>query len=512
MFTLYGIIIAVFVLSIIIFIHELGHFLAARKSGIRVEKFSLGFGPKLIGIKRGETEYQISVLPFGGYVKMPGEDPRERTGEPGEFSSAPIKNRIFVAAAGPAMNFLLGILMFYCLYLIGVEVPSSTQTTEIGYVVQNTPAKAAGIQAGDQLFSINGNRVEKWDDVKKMIYVHPGEKVHITLKRNGKKIEKIVIPEMKTKKGLGEYGIIGVSPRTEIMVEKIVSKNSPNVDIKSNDIIKSFNGQPISHYEDFYGIAAKNPGKEVNLELIRDGKKITTKLNIDIQIEVMSVQAETPAAKAGLLPGDRILTVNGKTIRHYSELQELIKSNPNQTISFGIKREDELMTLNLIPETDESGELKSTGFSIRETVSGILLGEPMDVDKYNIISAFGKGVERSWNTVVEVFWVVKALFTREISPRYLSGPVGIVNITARVAKGGIRGLLFITAFISINLGIVNLLPIPIADGGQILFFMFEKVRGKPLSVKKQLIIQQVGIALLIAFFVYITYNDILRFI
>ena len=513
MFSVSGIIIAIFILSIIVFIHELGHFLAARKSGITVERFSLGFGPKLFAIKRGETEYRISILLFGGYVKMPGEDPREQEGKPGEFSSAPVKNRIFVAVAGPGMNFLLGIVAFYFLYLFGVAVPRSAQTTKIGYVEDNAPAKAAGIQANDQLISIDGQKLKKWNDVKRMIFVHPGKEIHLTLKRDGKEIETTVVPRVKTEKGIGEYGEIGIYPRTEVMVKEITPEALPgSTDIKINDIIKSVNGQPIYHYEDFYKIVAKNNGKEVNLDLLRDGKEIKTNLKIDVQIKVVNVQAETPADKAGLLPDDRILTINSKPVRHYSELQKTIKNNVDgHTISLGIQRRDKLMTLGLIPETDESGKVKPTGFSVRETVSGISLTEPIDMEKYNIIFAFGKSIERSWNTVVSVFVVLKDLLTRDISPRYLSGPVGIVNITAQVAKGGIRGLLFITAFISINLGIVNLLPIPIADGGQILAFTLEGIRGKPLSLKKQLIIQQVGIVLLILLFVYVTWNDILRF-
>ena len=521
MFSIFGIIIAIFVLSVIVFIHELGHFLAARKSGIRVERFSLGFGPKLIGIKRGETEYRISVLPFGGYVKMPGEDPREQKGEPGEFSSASVGRRIFVAISGPGMNFLFGIIAFYFLYLIGVEVPRSTQTTEIGCVLDNTPAKVAGIQAGDRLISINGSRVEKWNDVKKMIYVHPGEELKITLKRDESEIEKTVIPETKAEKGIGEYGLIGISPRTDVMVGEITPGTFPDsfvstietqkADIKINDIIKSANGQPIHHYEDLYKIADKNVGEEVNLELLRDGKEIKTKLKINIQIEVVDVQPETPAAEAELLPGDRILAISGKTVRHYRELQEVIQNNPNHLITLGIQRGDELMTLSLIPEIDDESGEPLAGFSFnRGTISGISFTEPTDLEKYDIITAFSKSIERSWNTVAEVFWVVKSLITGDISLNKVSGPVGIVGITARVAKSGIKGLLFLTAFISINLGIVNLLPIPIADGGQIVFFILEKIRGKPLSMKKQVIIQQVSIVLLILFFVYITYNDILK--
>lgn len=504
----FGIIKAVFVLSLIIFVHELGHFLAARKSGIIVERFSLGFGPKLIGITRGETEYRISILPFGGYVKMSGENPQEQEGKPGEFSSAPVSHRIFVAITGPVMNFLLGIIAFYFLYLIGVEVPRSTQTTKIGYVADDSRAKVAGIQAGDRLISINDSKLNKWADITRRIFTSPEKEVQLTLIRDGEKVEIAVVPKKKVKRGLGEYGEIGIFPRTDVMVGEV---STDLADIKKGDIIKSINGQPIYYDEDLYEIADKNVGNEVELLLLRDGKEIEAKLEIDLQIEIAGVQADTAAEEAGLEPEDKILTINDQPIRHYSELEEVIKSSPDQVIFLGIQRGDERITLSLSPRIDDESGVPIAGFSYNKgTISGISFTEPSDIEKYNIILALGKGIERSFRTIAEVFGVIKDLLTRDISPRYLSGPVGIVSITVRVASGGIRGLLFITAFISINLGIINLLPIPIADGGQILFFLFEKVRGKPLSIKKQLIIQQVSIVLLILIFVYITRNDIVR--
>jgi len=509
MLSISGFIIAFFTLSIIIFIHELGHFLAARKSGIRVERFSLGFGPKIVGIQRGETEYRISLLPFGGYVKMPGEDPREREGEPGEFSSAPIKNRIFVAVAGPGMNFVFAIIAFYMLYLIGVEVPNSTKTTEVGYVADDV----SGIQVGDKIVSIKGKEVNNWNDVRKMISIYPDEKIKVTLIRDGREIETTIVPEKKTERGIGEYGIVDIYPQTKVMVDKVSENISDSYNIKENDIIKSINGQTIYFDEVLYDTVAKNVGKKVKILLSRNGKEIETELKLELQIQVINVRPDSPAEKAGLLPGDKIFSINGNPISHYTELHDFIVNNPNQVIALGIKRNGESKTIELIRKIDESGEPKLAGFSYSKgLINGISFTEPVRLEKYNPISAFGKGIQRSWNTVLETFWVVKLLVTRGISIKKMSGPVGIVGVTARVAQNGIRGLLFFSAFISINLGIINLLPIPIADGGQILFFLFEKLRGKPLSEKKQLIIQQVSIVLLILFFVYITWNDILKWV
>ena len=194
-----GIILAILSLGFIIFIHELGHFLAARRCGIRVEKFSIGFGPKLIGFKRGDTEYCISIIPFGGFVKMPGENPEERTGAPDEFYSAPVSRRIFVAVAGPLMNFLLGFILFSLVFLSGLKESSvrliemltdsplgrAEQATQIGLVAVDGPASISGIQPGDTIISINGNRVKSWQDFHLRIVVAPEEELEVLVSRDG---------------------------------------------------------------------------------------------------------------------------------------------------------------------------------------------------------------------------------------------------------------------------------------------------------------------------------------
>ena len=221
-----GIVLAVLSLGFIIFIHELGHFLAAKRCGIRVDKFSIGFGPKLIGFKRGETEYCLSLLPFGGFVKMPGENPEERTGATGEFSSAPVEHRFFVVIAGPAMNFVFGILAFSLVYMIAGEViPKSSQTTQIGYVAEDSPAKTVGIQPGDEIVAINGRPIRKWDELQTRILTQPGKELEVELLRNGQRQKLHVTPKRVDKKGLGEVGQIGVSPRQEVLVHSVADES-----------------------------------------------------------------------------------------------------------------------------------------------------------------------------------------------------------------------------------------------------------------------------------------------
>ncbi len=509
-----NIIIAILSLGFIILWHELGHFLAAKRVGIRVEKFSIGFGPELIGFTRGETRYCLSVLPFGGFVKMPGENPEDDTsGTPDEFSSASVEKRIFVAAAGPVMNIILGVFIFGLVYILGVTVPRSSQTTEIGYVLPEYPAAIAGIRPGDKLLAIDGRRVSQWGEIQKYILVRPGEMLEILIERDGKTVTLNVTPKLR-KADIGDVGQIGIDARMDVIVRRIIPDTpAATTELQQDDRILAVNGQPIHHYESVLN-AATVTGKPVTLTVQRGDKRFDITLPGETWIQVARLDAEGAASVQGIQIGDRIIKVDGEPLLRYRELIEKAERGSPLMLTMQRIQEDSTYTVQIIPELDENtGEVINLGgMLMREAFAGILLGEPYDLQKYNIVTAWGKGAERSWNTVKEVFTVVRDLVTGDVSPKYLSGPLGIVDLTARVASGGIQGLLAILAFISVNLAVVNLLPIPIADGGQIILFTMEKFSGQPLSRRKQVIIQQVGIWLIIFLFVLVTWNDTIRII
>ena len=534
------IILAILALGFLIFIHELGHFFAAKRCGIRVEKFSIGFGPRLIGFRRGETDYCLSALPFGGFVKMAGESPEEQKGEEGEFASAPVGHRIFVAIAGPAMNFLLGIILFSFVYLLGLDhgtmwlmemlIGRSDRMAQIGLVADDSPAKQGGVAPGDIIMSINDRRIKNWQDFNTTILTHPDEELKIIVSRDGQLQTLYVTPRSLDKKGIGQ---IRVSAQQAAMVESITKGSSAaKAGIRARDLIESINGQKIYHVPEFgsviwepsypFGSAHRrfykeineNQNGEVSLKVRRGAESLTVNFPINWVANAF-VAAGSEAEKGGIQSGDEIVSINGESTKNfdlYPKLYELATTNLGQAVEIGLRRDGKQLTATLIPTLEGTeNQLNLQGLHWKLSLDGLALAVPsVPIPKYNVVTAVGEGFQTNWLILEMVVKVLKRLVTREVKTKHLTGPIGIVDATRRVVEFGLRSLLFFVAFISVNLGIVNLLPIPIADGGQILFFTLEKLRGRPLSIRKQLIIQQVSIVLLAGLFLYITFYDILR--
>ena len=534
------IVLAILALGFLIFIHELGHFFAAKRCGIRVEKFSIGFGPRLFGFRRGETDYCISALPFGGFVKMAGESPDEQKGEEGEFASAPVGHRIFVAIAGPAMNFIMGVILFSFVYFVGLDhgtmwlmemlIGRSDRMAQIGLVADDSPAKKGGIEPGDTIVSINDRRIKNWQDFNTTILTHPDEELKIVVSRDDQLKTLYVTPRSLDRSGIGQ---IRVSARQATMVESITEGSAvANAGIQPQDLIESINGRKIYHVPEFnsaiwdpsnpFGSAHRrfyeeineNANDEISLGIRRGTESLTASFPINWVVNA-AVAEGSEAEKLGIQSGDEIVSINGKSIKNfelYPKLYELAAANPGQPVEIGLLRSGEQLTATLTPTfSDEENQLNLHGLGWKLSLDGLALAVPsVPIPNYNVITAVGEGVQTNWLIFEMVIKVLKRLVTREVKTKHLTGPIGIVDATRRVVEFGLRSLLFFVGFISVNLAIVNLLPIPIADGGQILFFTLEKLRGRPLSIRKQMIIQQVSIVLLAGLFLYITFYDILR--
>ena len=534
------IILAILALGFLIFIHELGHFFAAKRCGIRVEKFSIGFGPRLFGFRRGETEYCLSALPFGGFVKMAGENPDEQKGEEGEFASAPVGHRIFVAIAGPVMNFLLGIILFSFVYLIGLDhgtmwlmemlVGRSDQMAQIGLVADDSPAKQGGIEPGDTIVSINDRKIKNWQDFNTTILTHPDEELKIIVSRDGQPKTLYVTPKSLDRKGIGQ---IRVSSRQSAMVESITEGSAAaEAGVQARDLIESINERQIYHVPEFgsviwepsYPFASvhrrfyqelnESQNGEIALGIRRGSESLTVSFPINWMVNAV-VEEGSEAEKAGIQSGDEIVSINGESIQNfelYPKLYGLATRNPGQPVEIGLLRNGEQMNATLTPALGvDENQLYLQGLHWQLSLDGLALAVPsVPIPKYNIVTAVGEGIQTNWLILEMVTKVLKRLVTREVKTKHLTGPIGIVDATRRVVEFGLRSLLFFVGFISVNLAIVNLLPIPIADGGQILFFTLEKLRGRPLSIRNQMIIQQVSIVLLAGLFLYITFYDLLR--
>ena len=422
------------VLGILVFIHELGHFIMAKLSGVGVLKFSLGFGPKIIGIKRGETEYLISALPLGGYVKMVGESTDEEVSQEDNeksFANKPLSKKAAIVVAGPIMNLVLAFALLPLIYLIGIQIPAYLDKEPIiGYVVKGEIADKAGLRKGDIILSIDDESIKNWEELNTAIISNPNRSLKLKIKRDGALKEILFTPEASSRTG---GGIAGFLP----------------------PLIPAVGG-----------------------------------LNKGL-----------PAEKAGLNIGDTILAVNGVKIDHWIELQQAIQNKKAEEKLLLIKRGNETFTVGIKPELNEDIKAYVIGISpLQETITR----------RYGPVGAVIEGTKKMGELTIMTFVIIKKLFFGEISIKTLGGPLMIAQVAGQAAESGLTALLSLTAFLSLQLGILNLLPIPVLDGGFFVFFGIEALRGKPLSEKVMTIVQNIGIGLLVLLMVFVTYNDVMR--
>ena len=532
---------AIIPLGFIIFIHELGHFYAAKRCGIKVNTFSLGFGPKLIGIQRDETEYRISLLPFGGYVQMEGENPNEQTGTQGEFASASIGNRALVVAAGPAVNLLFGILVYWFVFATGINADSARliggltgvslgekEAIQIGWVADDGPGAVGGLMPGDAIVSINGDPISHWAMFQTRIFTSANRPLDLVVERDGERKILSVIPDPEPSVR-GDIGIIRVSSRTETVVSHIEEGSlAAQTGIQVGDQIESINGKKLHNVPYFgYGVwqasedwriekyqalyQSINENQEaLTLGIRRGDETLTLELPVRWRVKA-SVQEDSIAQNAGIQDGDVLVTLNGTPVENATLYSEL-KTMTSQPIKVGLMRDGSLKKVTLAAEiqgSEADTEVALFGLAWQTTLSGMeFAAQTTPLPNYNFFTGFGKGVEATWLTFTTVGKTLQQLVGGEVSPKHLAGPIGIANATSRMFdRVGFGSVLFFIGFISINLCIVNLLPIPIADGGQLLFFAVEKIRGRPMPRRAQDIVQQVCIVLLIALFLYITWFD-----
>ena len=532
---------AIIPLGFLIFIHELGHFYAAKRCGIKVNTFSLGFGPKLIGFQRGETEYKISLLPFGGYVQMEGENPSEQTGAAGEFASAPVGNRAFVVAAGPVVNLLFGILVYWLVFATGLNTDAARliggltglplgekEAVQIGWVADDGPGAVGGIMPGDILLSVNGESIRHWSTFQTRVFTSANKELELVVERDGVPQTLYVspngIPSVR-----GDIGEIRVSSGSETVVSQ-VSEGSPaaQAGLQAGDVIESINGEQL-HNVPYFGYGVWHPlsdwidgkykslynnineNREVlTLGIRRADETFTLEMPVDWRV-IATVQKESIAENAGIQDGDVLLTINGETVNE-TTLYSQLATMTNQPVEIGLMRDGNLKQVTLsseIPSVVADPKKAMFGLVWQTSLSGMqLASKKPPLPEYGFFGSFGKGVEATWLTFTAVGRTLQQLIGGDVSPKHLAGPVGIATATSNMFNRlGLSSVIFFIGFISINLCIVNLLPIPIADGGQLLFCAVERIRGKPMPRKAQEIVQQVTIVLLIAFFLYVTWFD-----
>ncbi|MBI5197315.1 MAG: RIP metalloprotease RseP [Nitrospirae bacterium] len=419
-------------IGILIFVHELGHFIVARRQGVRVLKFSLGFGPKLIGKKIGDTEYAISAIPLGGYVKMAGESPfeeAEKTAD--EFSSKTIWQRAKVVMAGPMMNVVLAFALMPLVYLIGTKVPAYLEAVPtVGWVESDSPAEKVGILRGDRVLKVDGKEVHNWERMLTLVASHPERPVTLEIDRSGTAINATLTPKADPSTGAGISGLMPEMPT-------VISKVSPGY----------------------------------------------------------------PAGQAGLKPGDRIVSVDGTPVSHWYQVSQYIRPRVGQMIKFGIDREGQSLEIQIAPIKDTISD---------HGVIGVANLQNMVERKFGLVESVQKGLSRMAELTGLTFDVLKQLFSFNVSIKTLGGPIMIAQLTGEAASSGVADFIGLLAFLSLQLGILNLLPIPVLDGGWLLFLLIEAVKGSPLNRRSMEVAQTVGFAFLITLIVVVSYNDIMR--
>ncbi len=500
-----SVLLAIIALGFLIFIHELGHFLAAKRTGIKVNTFSIGFGPRIVGFRRGDTEYKLSWLPFGGYVQMEGENPSEQTGAEGEFASASLGSRAFVVIAGPAVNLLFGILAYWCVFSVGLNadavrfynvftgksIDKTQEGVQIGWLADDGPAAVGGVMPGDTIVSINGYRISNWETFSQEIQLNPEKELELVVQRDGNLKTLTVVPEAVSNPRV-ELGRLNVLKQDDVIVAEIDEGSlAAQVGIKVGDQIDTINGeklynvpyfvpeiwQPetdwrIKKYQTIYENIDQNRDS-LNLGILRGDETLSFQLPVQWQMKV-DVEKNSTAQKAGIKTGDILATFNGKVVDSKS-LHSVLKAVENNSVTLGLIRDGVKKTVTLSPADDTKPDVEGAFYGLRwyTSLSGMELKTlEIPTQKYNLFSAFGKGIETTWLTCTSITRILKRLLSGEVSPNYLSGPIGIVHITSESAKVGLTTVLFFIGFISINLAIVNLLPIPIADGGHLLFFRY----------------------------------------
>jgi regulator of sigma E protease len=434
----------ILVLGILIFVHELGHFLMARRIGVRVLVFSLGFGPKLLKFRRGDTEYCVSAIPLGGYVKMAGENPEDsRTGASDEFLSKSKWQRFQVLVMGPVMNIALALLvMAGILYYNGADVPAySEEPVIVGIVEPGSPAAQAGLQVGDHITDVNGVPVHNWDEFRMETITKAGRKVPFTLIRSGNTLERDVVPV-----GLGKY------------------------------------------------------------------EEGTTGLKPVLRPQIVGVQPGEPAQQAGLRSGDVILSIDGQPPvilwpgldmdlpALNTNVTEVIRASGGKPMTFRILRDGQEQDIVVAPRLTNG--VMRIGAQINPLEVRIM--------RPSLPGAFKLSAERNWQATKMIMRTLGGLFTRDTPVKQLMGPVAIAGLSGEAAQAGWLQLFSLVSMISLNLGLLNLMPVPVLDGGHIMILALEGLSRRDFSMKVKEKMLLAGFVLLLMLMVTVIYNDLTR--
>jgi regulator of sigma E protease len=425
------------VLGFMILIHEFGHYAVAKLLGVRVEVFSIGFGKRLIGFRKGDTDYRIAAIPLGGYVKMSGENPMdERTGDPAEFMSHSRWHRFLIAVAGPTMNILLAIVLLTTVYMVHYEYPVFLDKPAVIEGIKHDSAAAqAGLQPGDRIVKVDGIENPTWEQLQPRVWLSANQPLNITIQRGNQIFQKTIVPQSVT---TSEVGSAGWYPEEPVIVGRI--------------------------------------------------------------------EAGTPAAQAGLVEDDRIVAMNGKPLVSIESMIERLQQSKDEPVDLTVMRGNQTLNFHLKPVLSKTEDPKEQRYRL-----GFLNKSETKVTTLPFVQALGLSLEQNRKYSLLILELAKKILQGKVSPKAVSGPIGIAQDAGYAAQQkGWTPLMELTAGISLNLGIFNLLPIPILDGGVILFLLIEGLMRRDVSLRIKERVYQAAFVFLVLFAVMVIYNDLMK--
>ena len=418
------------VFGILVFVHEFGHFFMAKLMKVRVEVFSWGYGKRLFGFKKGETDYRVSLVPMGGYVKFSGEEAFDQKRElaPHDFMAKKRWQKFLVLVMGSVMNIFLAVVLVSFISMVGITILEyQEQSPVIGWIEPGSPAERANLKIDDEILSINNRKTKTWNEVEIAVGTKPKRLINLEIKRGEEILTVQLMTESRTRLEMGYAGFSG-----------------------------------------------------------------------KISIEVIAVTPQSRADKAGLKKGDIILAINGEPV-YFHQFVEIIKKNPERELELLVDREGKNLTLHITPRLEgKVGKI------------GALTGVKSVFRKYGFFSALARGIRENTKLAFVLVNFVKDLMTGEASARQVGGPIEIANFSYAFFRAGFLALMSFIAFISLQLGIINLFPVPVLDGGQILVLSLEGLFRRDFSPKVKQIVMQIGFAIFILLLIFVILNDVAR--
>lgn len=530
----------------LIFFHELGHLIAAKLVDVKAVRFSIGFGPALVSKRIGETEYCLAPIPLGGYVQLLGQHPGDEGGPDAERSlqNRPLWARYFVYFAGPAANLLLPLVVYFFYFVINITMVAPPI---VGTVLPGTAAAEAGLQQGDRIVAIDERDVRSWSEMTKRIAAAPEEELQVQIERDGKRLDRVITPKKivvrNAYKVAETRGRLGVSTLFSAPEIGIIDPESPAYQegLRTGDVITSINGEPVRTIEELERMLALTGDAVVRLTYLRPqghpgpggtylwyeshhaqllprkgGGESPTGI-LPARSFIRTVDPGSPADEAGIKAGDRILSVAGQQLEQWAQIDDIFTIHRDDPVSFEVESPGATksrfveITLGTRTWTDiyeyehESPWLGANPF--RKTSQA-----PLEPLRGRFTYAMSAAVDETVDVTSAIWGGLVRMLTFEMGVDQLSSVVGMYAVAGRAYEQGPGQFLFLIAMVSINLFIINLLPIPILDGGHILFFTIEAIRRRPLSQRAREIASAVGLVFILLLLLVATRNDILRYI